>query len=92
MASTKQSRHEHAGEYDGEPGCHTLHEVNAMFRHYWDPTKYWTCEEQGRPAKLQRCPQSHLYMDSQNQCVMYTEWKWTDPAEPPSRPKSAKST
>uniref|UniRef100_A0A1I8NJ13 Chitin-binding type-2 domain-containing protein n=1 Tax=Musca domestica TaxID=7370 RepID=A0A1I8NJ13_MUSDO len=80
------SQDKHYGEYSGEPGCKTLDEINKAFHHFWDPTAYWECGEQGKPAKLNRCPTSKLFSGSKRECVHYTEWEWTEPKEPPSRP------
>ncbi|XP_037948907.1 uncharacterized protein LOC119680255 [Teleopsis dalmanni] len=73
-------------DYDGEPGCQTLEEVNKMYRNYWDPTAYWKCESQGKVASRGRCPTSELFMDTKGKCVHYAEWHWTEPTIPPSRP------
>ncbi|EDV95039.1 GH23828 [Drosophila grimshawi] len=74
-------------EHDGEPGCQGLDEVNRMFRNFWDPTAYWVCDKQGTKARLNRCRQSQLYSEELGRCVHYAEWSWTEPKEPPSRPK-----
>ncbi|KAH8306305.1 hypothetical protein KR018_007188 [Drosophila ironensis] len=80
----KRKSHEHSGE----PGCQGLEEVNRMFRNFWDPTAYWVCDKQGTRARLQRCPQSQLYSEELGRCVHYADWAWTEPKEPPSRPKT----
>uniref|UniRef100_A0A1I8NPM1 Chitin-binding type-2 domain-containing protein n=1 Tax=Stomoxys calcitrans TaxID=35570 RepID=A0A1I8NPM1_STOCA len=73
-------------EYAGEPGCKTLEEIHKAFRHFWDPTGYWECKAQGQRAKLKRCPQSQLFSGSKGKCVHYTEWEWSEPEDPPSKP------
>lgn len=74
--------------HSGEPGCETAAEVNKFFRHFWDPTSYWLCEQVGKPAKLKRCDGSELFSDKHGKCVNYRDWEWSEPVEPPSRPKN----
>ncbi|XP_065372504.1 uncharacterized protein LOC135964248 [Calliphora vicina] len=87
MSSSGASKKNYT-EHSGEPGCATSGEVKKFFRHFWDPTSYWECEEQGKPAALKRCGASELYSDKHGKCVHYREWEWTEPTEPPSRPKT----
>nr|NP_001287546.1 uncharacterized protein Dmel_CG14246, isoform B [Drosophila melanogaster]NP_001287547.1 uncharacterized protein Dmel_CG14246, isoform C [Drosophila melanogaster]NP_652260.1 uncharacterized protein Dmel_CG14246, isoform A [Drosophila melanogaster]AAF56621.1 uncharacterized protein Dmel_CG14246, isoform A [Drosophila melanogaster]AHN57545.1 uncharacterized protein Dmel_CG14246, isoform B [Drosophila melanogaster]AHN57546.1 uncharacterized protein Dmel_CG14246, isoform C [Drosophila melanogast len=88
-------------DYNGEPGCRSAEELGQSYRHFWDPTAYWQCGgksmeeererdrdwERERPAQLQRCPANELFYDRERRCVKWKHWQWTEPQDPPTKPR-----
>lgn len=74
-----------ATEYNhgnGQPGCQLTEEFGRKWRNNWDPIRFWLC--QGHMAVSFVCPPEHLFADSMQGCVHYTQWVWTKPFNPPS--------
>ncbi|EDW98594.1 uncharacterized protein LOC6538358 [Drosophila yakuba] len=84
-------------DYNGEPGCRSPEELGQIYRHFWDPTAYWHCEsgkskeeqerDRNRPAQLHRCPANELFYDRERRCVKWKDWQWTEPQDPPTKPR-----
>ncbi|XP_011177069.2 uncharacterized protein LOC105208750 [Zeugodacus cucurbitae] len=60
----------------GEPDCTTLNE-GAITRNFWDPTRYWQC--QNGAATPVRCDDGHGFLTSAGKCVLWSEWEWVAP-------------
>ncbi|EDV53513.1 uncharacterized protein LOC6555236 [Drosophila erecta] len=81
-------------DYNGEPGCRSAEELGQSYRHFWDPTAYWQCggkaereRDRERPAQLHRCPANELFYDRERRCVKWKDWQWTEPQDPPTKPR-----
>uniref|UniRef100_A0A7G3AGB6 Putative conserved secreted protein n=1 Tax=Lutzomyia longipalpis TaxID=7200 RepID=A0A7G3AGB6_LUTLO len=77
---------------NGQPGCQTQEEVTRRYwRNNWDPTRFWVCDTLNQPAHAVTCEEhtgevSLAWLDSAQACVSWSQWEWTPPRAPPSRP------
>uniref|UniRef100_A0A1A9WFB4 Chitin-binding type-2 domain-containing protein n=1 Tax=Glossina brevipalpis TaxID=37001 RepID=A0A1A9WFB4_9MUSC len=63
-------------ESDGKPICSERNN-DMRFRNYWDPTKYWSCND--LKAVSNSCQPSKLYDDKLQDCINWYEWVWSNP-------------
>lgn len=68
---------------DGRPGCQNEFEYQRLWRNNWDPTRYWMCEN--GEAIPYGCAMDHFFYESRQDCVPRSEWRWTEPYDPPTR-------
>lgn len=61
---------------DGRPSCSSERSLTTLYRHYYDPTAFWYCQELNRPAYL-RCDIGSLFSEEAGECVLAHEWRWT---------------
>ncbi|XP_012159297.1 uncharacterized protein LOC105665107 [Ceratitis capitata] len=72
--------------YDGKPGCKTLGEIGNLYRHFWDPIRYFRCIALNVEPLQETCPDGSGFQQSLSTCVMWRVWKWEIPTYPPSCP------
>ncbi|XP_055852914.1 uncharacterized protein LOC129916800 [Episyrphus balteatus] len=75
-----------AGDYthghNGQSACEDPREHNQKFQNNNDPTKYWTCDEPGKPATQHSCEDGTAYQHAVRNCVPWGVWKWNAPVDP----------
>uniref|UniRef100_A0A182TB50 Chitin-binding type-2 domain-containing protein n=1 Tax=Anopheles maculatus TaxID=74869 RepID=A0A182TB50_9DIPT len=61
---------------NGEPGCKTKEEIEqGVWRHNYDPTRYWECTKLNERAILRSC-QDQAFHPTQLDCVDWDDWEW----------------
>ncbi|XP_032589505.1 uncharacterized protein LOC6575457 [Drosophila mojavensis] len=73
-----------ASAYNGqdiyaEPNCDVVQDHSRKFRDISDPTHYWVCPEGQEKADYIQCPDNYAFMEPQQACVVWEEWKWIEP-------------
>lgn len=62
-----------------EPNCDIVEDHARKFRDISDPTHYWVCPEGQEKADYIQCPDNYAFMEPQQECVVWEEWKWIEP-------------
>jgi len=62
-----------------EPNCAIVEDHARKFRDISDPTHYWVCPEGQEKADYIQCPDNYAFMEQQQNCVVWEEWKWVEP-------------
>lgn len=62
-----------------EPNCAIVEDHARKFRDISDPTHYWVCPEGQEKADYIQCPDNYAFMEPQQECVVWEEWKWIEP-------------
>jgi hypothetical protein len=67
----------------GQPACNEKEYVR-LWRNNWDPTRYWKCKGLNQAAVAVHCADNTAFSDKKQCCVVWQEWTWTTPCDPPS--------
>lgn len=69
----------HGQDIYAEPDCSIVDDHSRMFRDISDPTHYWVCPEGQEEADYIQCPDNYAFMEKEQKCVVWEEWRWVEP-------------
>lgn len=80
---------------DGRPGCKTDEELapNPKWRHNFDPSAFWLCQELGVAAERVQCEtvmeegsEKRAFNVVTRECDTWENWTWSETSAPLSSP------